>query len=313
MYPHPSPIRVFLRTTSTLFLASVLLAFVQLTSATAQTTSPFAQMGGAKRESVSVFLQAALSEDGAPIEDGLVWRVFETVPDADGQLSLVASAEGGSQTMTLPAGTYFINCTFGYASTTRKVSLKNAGETEELSFDLNAGGLVLQATLGDDRPTDPDKLRFAIYSGEGENRNLVLDDIKPDTIVRLRAGTYDIVSTYGSLNAETQARLNVRAGKVIEATLKQKAAVVTLKLVSKSGNEAIADTAWTVLGASGDMLLESKIASPSMILAEGNYTAIARNQQDVYEKSFTVSPGPAQNVELILNLDKATMDDEITD
>ena len=68
-----------------------------------------------------------------------------------------------------------------------------------------------------------------------------------------------------------------------------------------------------MLGASGDVLTESRSAFPSMILAEGEYTAIARNKDTVYEKNFTVAPGQSTQVELLLDEDKADLPDESVD
>ncbi|WP_045682174.1 hypothetical protein [Martelella endophytica] len=293
-------------------LVLLTLALCLVTGQAMAQADPFAPMRGTATpgDKRAITLQASLTEGGGLMQDGLTWRVFTTVPDARGQLQLVASAEGGIQTLTLPVGDYFINCAFGRASTTRRVSVERTGGDDTLTFVLNAGGLVLNATLGDTLPADADKLRFAIYNDSGRQRELVIDDISPQTIVRLREGTYEIVSTYGDLNAETQARLKVRAGEITEATLKQHAAVVTLKLVAEAGGEALADTAWTVLGASGDVLTESGSVYPTMILAEGNYTVVARNKQDVYEKSFSVSPGQTQHVELLISEDAANVDDQ---
>nr|WP_272210737.1 hypothetical protein [Marinicella sp. W31]MDC2876647.1 hypothetical protein [Marinicella sp. W31] len=70
------------------------------------------------------------------------------------------------------------------------------------------------------------------------------------------------MSLYGELNAESHARLKVKAGEITEATMKQHAAVVSLTLAATSGGEALADTSWTILGASGDVLTESRSAFP---------------------------------------------------
>ncbi|TNB47086.1 hypothetical protein FF124_15545 [Martelella lutilitoris] len=277
---------------------------------------PFSLMRGTQEPGVkrTVSFEARLTQDGAVMRDGLTWRVFKSVPDASGRLELVASAEGGSKTIELPAGEYFVNCAFGRASTTRKVAVPRTGEGKvDVALVLEAGGLVLNATLGDDSRADPDLLRFTVYEDRGDKRELVIEDLKPETILRLRAGTYEIVSYYGDLNAEAHARLKVKAGEITEATLKQHAAVVTLTLASEKGGEALADTSWTVLGASGDVLTESRSAYPSMILAEGEYTAIARNKDSVYEKNFTVAPVKSIQVELLLDEDKAELPDESVD
>ncbi|WP_152534491.1 hypothetical protein [Martelella sp. AD-3] len=277
---------------------------------------PFSLMRGTQEPGVkrTVAFEARLTKDGAVMREGLTWRVFKSVPDSNGRLELVASAEGGSKAIELPAGEYFVNCAFGRASTTRKISVPRTGEDKvDVSLVLEAGGLVLNATLGDHSRADPDLLRFTIYEDRGEKRELVIENVKPETILRLRAGTYEVISYYGDLNAEAHARLKVRAGEITEATLKQHAATVTLTLAAEKGGEALADTLWTVLGASGDVLTESRSAFPSMILAEGEYTAIARNKDTVYEKNFTVAPGQSTQVELLLDEDKADLPDESVD
>ena len=264
-------------------------------------------------EPLQVTLKASLKEEGESMQDGLTWRIFSTAPDPNGHFELIATSEGGTVTLSIAPGEYYINCAFGRASSTRRVTIKPGDKNLTYDFVLNAGGLMLNATIGDNGPAEPDKLRFAIYEDTGGQRDLVIDDVKPETIVRLRQGTYEIVSTYGDLNAEAHARLRVKAGEITEATLKQKAALVTLKLVATDGGEALADTAWTVLGASGDVLTESTSVYPTMILSEGTYTVIARNKQDLFEKSFTVVPGQTQHVELNLNDDRAAMTDESVD
>ncbi|MET3599314.1 hypothetical protein [Martelella mangrovi] len=269
------------------------------------------QEPGAKR---TVSFEARLTEDGEPMRDGLTWRVFKSTPDSNGRLELVASAEGGSKTIDLPPGDYFVNCAFGRASTTRKIQiLQTDNGPVDVALVLQAGGLVLDATLSDDTPANPDLLKFSVFEDRGEQRELVIDNVKPGTVLRLREGIYEVVSSYGKLNAEARARLRVRAGQITEATLKQHASVVTLTLAAEKGGEALADTSWTVLGASGDILTESRSAYPSMILAEGEYTAIARNKDTVYEKNFTVAPGRPAQVELLLNENKADLSGEIVD
>nr|WP_272210738.1 hypothetical protein [Marinicella sp. W31]MDC2876648.1 hypothetical protein [Marinicella sp. W31] len=154
------------------------------------------QAPGEKR---AVSLEARLTEDGEAMREGLTWRVFKSVPDSNGRLELVASAEGGSKMIELTPGDYFVNCAFGRASTTRKISIARNGEDAiEVALVLHAGGLVLNATLGDDAPADQDLLRFAIYEDRGEQRELVIDDVRPGTILRLRRGP--ITSCHSTVN-----------------------------------------------------------------------------------------------------------------
>lgn len=255
-----------------------------------------------------IHLEALLTEKGKPVEQGLTWRVFSPIPGADGKLPLLATSEGGSAAFQLIPGEYFVNVAFGRAGATRKIRVAEIGPVARQIMVLDAGGVMLNAVSGSDMRIPPGELSFSIFSSDvkadGE-RALVVADVKPDTVVRLNSGTYHVVSNYGSVNAVIRADIQVEAGKLTEATIQHRAAKLTLKLVSEPGGEAIADTAWSILTASGDVVSESVGAFPTLVLAEGGYSAIARNNEKIYQRDFTVAAGVNTDVEVLLN-DKAT-------
>jgi len=248
-------------------------------------------------------MDARLTDKGAVITYGLSWRVFQPIAGADGKLPLLASSEGGSTQFELPPGEYFVNVAFGRAGTTKKLVVPANGNVDTQTFVLDAGGMVLNAVSGSDVRIPPGELTFNIYSNEvredGE-RGMVMADVKPGQLVRLNAGTYHVVSNYGNVNATVRADIQVDAGKLVQATLQHSAAKITLKLVSQVGGEAIADTAWSILTASGDSVSESVGAFPVVILAEGKYTAVARHKDKIYQRDFTVVPGRNEDVEVLL-------------
>jgi len=102
----------------------------------------------------------------------------------------------------------------------------------------------------------------------------------------------------------------VEAGKLTEATIQHRAAKITLKLVADTGGEALADTAWSILASSGDIVGESVSAFPTMVLAEGTYTAIAKNKDKIYQRDFTVEAGHNTEVEVLMKAPKAAEDVE---
>lgn len=250
-----------------------------------------------------IALQAKLTETGGAVEQGLTWRVFSLIPGADGKLPLLATAEGGSAAFQLVPGDYFVNVAFGRAGATKKISIPEEGAIDRQVLVLDAGGIILNAVSGSDVRIPPGELKFSVYSDEvmedGE-RGLVVANVKPGTIVRLNTGTYHVVSDYGKVNAVIRADIRVEAGKLTEATIQHRAAKLTLKLVSEPGGEAIADTAWSVLTASGDVVSESVSAFPTMVLAEGEYSAIARNKDKIYQRNFTVTAGVNTDIEVPL-------------
>lgn len=252
----------------------------------------------------SVTMEAVLTDDGKPLKQGLTWRVFHPIPGQDGKLPLLATAEGGIATFEFEPGSYFIHVAFGRASVTKKLNIPKSGPIEAQKLVLNAGGIVLNAVSGSDVRIPAEKLKFDIYQagdGNGADQQLVVQDAEPNTIVRLNSGTYHIVSDYGDNNAIIRSDIRVEAGKLTKVVIQHRAAELTLKLVSENGGEAIADTAWSVLTSGGDVVYESVGAFPSLVLAEGQYTAIARNKEQTYTREFDVVAGRNADVEVLLN------------
>jgi hypothetical protein len=89
------------------------------------------------------------------------------------------------------------------------------------------------------------------------------------------------------------------AGKLTDVIVTHRAAVITLKLVSNKGGEALANTAWSVITPAGDVIKESIGAFPRVVLAEGEYRAIAKNEGKVYQREFNVSNGVDGEVEVM--------------
>ncbi|TIW96340.1 MAG: hypothetical protein E5V59_11145, partial [Mesorhizobium sp.] len=246
---------------------------------------------------------------GSDITRGIVWRVFK--PQAvNGKLPMVASAHGGTAVFQLEPGSYLVHASYGRAGATKRITVGKDAKRESLVLD--AGGLKLDAVLSGGVRIPPKKLRFSIYEGTAEangDRALIIPDVEPNSVVRLNAGIYHIVSTYGAVNAVIRSDIRVEAGKLTEATVEHHAAEITMKLVRETGGEAIADTSWSLLNESGDPIKETVGAFASMVLAEGDYTIIAKNRDRIYQKDFTVVAGQNQEIE-VLATEAAAIDPE---
>jgi len=277
--------------------------------ASSRRDTPLAQGSGG-----DVTLSAQLVDKGADITRGIVWRVFKPEPGPDGKLPMVASARGGTAVLTLEPGSYLVHASYGRAGATKRITVGHEAKRESLVLD--AGGLELDAVLSNGQRIPPDKLRFSIYEGKAEadgERALIIPNVKPKTVVRLNAGTYHVVSTYGATNAVIRSDIRVEAGKLTEATVEHHAAEVTMKLVREAGGEAIADTSWSVLNESGDPIKEAVGAYAPMVLAEGDYTVIAKNRDRIYQKDFSVEAGKNEEVEVIASEATAMDPDEGAD
>jgi hypothetical protein len=112
-------------------------------------------------------------------------------------------------------------------------------------------------------------------------------------------GTYYIISNYGDANSVVRSDIRVQAGKLTDVIITHRAAVITLKLVSNRGGEALANTAWSVITPGGDVIKESIGAFPRIVLSEGEYRAIAKNEGKVFERAFNVVNGVDGEVEVV--------------
>jgi hypothetical protein len=249
---------------------------------------------------VPYVLEARLKTDGAALPSGVMWRVFSQNPGPDGKLPLIGESRGGSIEVRLSPGEYLVHAAYGRGGATKKISVGPGGGSDTVV--INAGGMKLSAFVGNDETLTADDVSFDIYAPDedgSDERVLLVPDAPPDQIVGLNAGVYHVICRYGDANAVVRADIRVEPGKLTEATIYQKAARLTLKLVSAHGGEALANTSWTILNPQGDSVVESVGAFPSVVLATGDYTAVANHQGYNYERNFTVEAGLNRDVEVI--------------
>lgn len=260
--------------------------------------SPFAPITTGRKH--DLVLEARLVEDGPALTDGLMWRVFSAQPSAEGELPLVTETQGGTITVALVAGDYLIHAAFGRAGATKRVKIADNDQTESLILD--AGGLTLDSVVGDGRPIPLEQLSFEVMQQDEVGELVtVVPDAQPGRVLRLSAGTYHVVSRYGNVNAIVRADIEVEAGKLTDAVMRHTGAEVTLKLVSEEGGEALANTNWSVTTQDGIQVHESVGAFPSIILAAGNYTAVAKHQDAIYTRDFVVEAGIERDIEVRLS------------
>ncbi len=127
-----------------------------------------------------------------------------------------------------------------------------------------------------------------------------MSQAKAGQIVRLNAGLYQITSTYGKANAKVQSEVRVEPGKLTDAAVLHKAGRVDLRLLGTSGTE-VSDATWSILTPGGDIIVETLAELSGVVLAEGDYTAVARYEGKIYQKEFEVVAGRAAQVDLTLN------------
>ena len=268
-----------------------------------------------KRRSQLVLSVLLTPRDTQPIAGKVPihWRIFSESVDAQGKHPLVAQSTDAAPTLNVPEGTYVVHAALDLASAVRRVTVAGAATSERLV--LNAGALRIVGLLGD-KPINPAKLSISIFVPEAGNSEakLVLTGAKAGDLIALPEGSYHVVSTLldtagysgaqksgvgNKTNSVVAADLKVQAGKLTDATLRHRSAVMTLKLVNDSGGEALANTAFTILTPGGDVIRELIGAFPSLVLAEGEYVAIARHDAKTFQTTFKVSSTLDRDVEVL--------------
>jgi hypothetical protein len=244
-------------------------------------------------------LTARYGKDLPVINNGLVWRIFTDRPDENGTFKLIREERGATPNIVLPPGGYVVHVSFGLVSAVRPVTLKS--ETDRESFLLPAGGLRIEGRVGATKIAQ-NQISFAIYKGsqfEVGERAALVPNVAAGDVALLPEGTYYIISNYGDANSVVRSDIRVQAGKLTDVIISHRAAVITLKLVSDKGGEALANTAWSVITPGGDVIKESIGAFPRVVLSEGEYRAIAKNEGKVFERSFNVVNGVDGEVEVV--------------
>ncbi|WP_213770447.1 hypothetical protein [Bradyrhizobium sp. dw_78] len=260
---------------------------------------PVASPGTATAGQAVLSLTARYGKDLPVIGSGLVWRVFADRPDETGAFKLIREDHGATPNIVLPPGSYVVHVALGLVSAVRPVTVR--AETDREAFVLPAGGLRIEGRVGTSK-IPSNQIAFSIFKGsqfETGERAALVPNVFPGDLVLLPEGTYYIVSNYGDANSVVRSDIRVQASKLTEVTITHRAAVITLKLVGDKGGEALANTAWSVITPGGDVIKESIGAFPRVILSEGEYRAIAKNEGKVYERPFNVVNGVDSEVEVI--------------
>lgn len=238
-------------------------------------------------------LSALYFADSAPIETGLRWRIFADQADVNGNYPLVYETTDSQPLVTLDPGGYIAHVTYGLASATEHVVIGTESVAQQIV--LNAGALRFNGMIGD-KPIPPEELDFEIHRADAPEDEPIAR-VKSGVLLRLKAGPYQITSTYGQANAKIISEIRVEPGKLTEANVLHKAGRIDLRLVAGNGGE-IPDAVWSILTPGGDVVSENLPSPKDVILAEGEYVAVARYEGQIFQKPFEVESGRAARVDV---------------
>ena len=258
----------------------------------------------------AVRLLARFGETEAPAGQGMIWRVFRELAEVDGTYKLLRRSTDASPLLVLAHGNYVVHLSYGLAGVAKRIEVK--AKLQRVEMVLQAGMLRITGMLNGKKIAG-NRLSASVYIPDKRNpeAKLIARNVKQGQGLGLPEGTYHIVTTFleseragkdaeaRRTNSVVNTDVRIRSGQVTEAILKHKAAQLTLKLVKTPGGEALANTSFTVLTPGGDVLREMIGAFPSVVLAEGEYVAIARNEGRTFQSTFKVQSGANRDVEIL--------------
>ena len=248
---------------------------------------------------VALAVSARYGRDAPAISGGLIWRVYAGKANSTGVFRLLKEDKAPSPTFVLPPGNYVVHASLGLASTAKAVQLR--AETVREVFEIPAGAIRLEGRVGDVR-IPAGQISFDIFTGSQFNtteRRPIAQNVMTGDVMLLPEGTYYIVSNYGDGNSVVRSDVHVQTAKLTDIVVTHRAAVITLKLVNDTHGEALANTQWTVLTPGGDVIEESIGAFPRVVLAEGDYHVIARNEGKTFQRDFKVITGVDGEIEVL--------------
>lgn len=250
---------------------------------------------------VALMVSARFGRDPPNIPGGLHWRVYPDKPDSTGAFRMLKEERAAAPIFVLPPGGYVVHVAFGLATAAKKVQLRS--ETVRETFEIPAGGARFEGRVGDSR-IPPGQISFDIFRGSqfetgGDEQRPLASNVTTADVVLLPEGTYHVVSNYGNSNATVRSDIRVQPGKLTDVVVNHRAAVITLKLVNERGGEALANTQWSVLTPGGDVVKEAVGAFPKVILAEGEYSVVAKNDDKTFNGKFKVEPGFDREIEVM--------------
>jgi hypothetical protein len=246
---------------------------------------------------------AAILAPGSPqLSSGITWRLYDGRSQDDGSYQLVKTSREAKPSLALAPGDYLINASYGRAQITKRVTVWPGKELTD-TFNLNAGGVRLYATLAKQPLVSEHTLIFDVFSEETDqsgNRRKIIGNAKPGVVIRLNSGTYRVQSAYGDSNALAEVDVTVEPGKITETTVDHQAGKITFKLVQRKGGEALADTTWNIFTGNGVFVKKSGGAFPTHVLAAGVYKVNVEHGGHEYEASFSVAAGDKKVVEIVM-------------
>ncbi|MEQ1696430.1 MAG: VWA domain-containing protein [Hyphomicrobiaceae bacterium] len=233
-------------------------------------------------------LTASAQPDG-PALDGVTFLIAKDDPESpDGRREIARSASQ-RPAFALPAGTYYVTARTGTAEVRQRIAV-SAGDNVKRAIAFGLAKLIVTPDIPAVRnaaPTSKPAIQTRILSLEGDPRELARSEAASPEF-KLAAGRYRIESTVTALNLKAVQDIDLDAGSTRRAAPKLDASTVTLRLTAATASPS---PSWEIRDAQGGILLRSNLATPSVLVAPGRYTARLEINDRRLEKPLEIAAG----------------------
>ncbi len=256
-----------------------------------------------KKGAEGLGLIARLASNTPPLTTNIRWEIYNFTKSSDGNRAQIVTSDVAQPVLPLAPGKYIVRAVFGVSSTAKVIKISPAQITD-VTFILNTGGIRVKPLLIAGEPPAGKLPRQWIYlatTPQTSTRPLLVataDD--PDEIHQLTAGTYELISKFGTANAIVKTNVTVSPGLLTEVEVSHKAGIVRFKLFKKwRGGEEIKDVLWKLYDDEGNEVASNLAASSGEIIAPGRYKVAAKYNDNTYTKMFRIKPGKKKLVQIV--------------
>jgi len=256
-----------------------------------------------KKGSEGLQLVARLASNSPPLSANIKWEIYNFTKSSDGNRAQILTSDVARPNLPLAPGKYIVRAVFGVSSTAKVIKISPAQITSA-TFVLNTGGIRVKPVLIAGKPPAGKVPRQWIYlAPTPKNPNAprfiaTADD--PDQIHQLNAGTYELVSKFGTANAVVKTNVTVSPGLLTEVEISHKAGIVRFKLFKKQrGGEELNGVVWKLFDDEGNEVASNLAASSGEIVAPGRYKVSAKYNGNTYTRMFRIKPGRTKLVQVI--------------
>ncbi len=256
-----------------------------------------------KKGSEGLELMARLASNSPPLTTNIKWEIYNFTKSSDGNRAQILTSDVARPSLPLAPGKYIVRAVFGVSSTAKVIKISPAKITDA-TFILNTGGIRVKPVLiAGKAPLGKVSRQWIYLTSTPQNPNpprFIATADNPNQIHQLNAGTYELVSKFGTANAIVKTNVTVSPGLLTEVEISHKAGIVRFKLFKKQrGGEELKDVFWKLFDDEGNEVASNLAANSGEIIAPGRYKVSAKYNDKTYTKMFNIKPGRTKLVQVI--------------